>query len=249
MTPQEEELMRLQVQMMMAKKAESGMSSPYVDNSAREAAQARAGVSTAGMESKLKAQQAIASKMRSQGPAQGKEVGPLGVYMAPNWAEALSGAVTPALGGFMEGRLSDDYDAVDSARSDAALAKQELAQMDLQDSRMFTTGEREAGEEHKTGERIRKELFDSVQNGLQRGLQKSIANASNTTSRDNTQANIGSRENIAGEKLAADINAAELATKNRRAESLDGGNYIVNGKVQHIVKDSTGKFRLGTVEA
>ena len=70
----------------------------------------------------------MAQKMRGQGPAQGREVGPLGVYMAPNWAEALSGAVTPAIGGYMEGQANRKDEDLDAERTMQKVALYKAAQ-------------------------------------------------------------------------------------------------------------------------
>ncbi len=81
-----------------------------------------------GEEGKIKSQRAMAQQLRGQGMPQGREVGPLNVYQAPNWGESLAGATNILAGAWM-GKQANDRDVeLDADRTQAALEKAIYAQ-------------------------------------------------------------------------------------------------------------------------
>jgi hypothetical protein len=61
-------------------------------------------------------QRDYANQLRGKGMPQGKTVGPLDVYVGPNWAESLEGAVNQGLGGYMAGKANREDRAIDKER-------------------------------------------------------------------------------------------------------------------------------------
>ena len=109
--------MESQVESMTNAPMSAGTIGPYIDAAQEKAKFQDQSADFSGRERAIDSQRKMAQKMRGQGPAQGREVGPLGVYMAPNWAEALSGAVTPAIGGYMEGQANRKDEDLDAERT------------------------------------------------------------------------------------------------------------------------------------
>lgn len=83
--------------------------------------------SFSGEEGKIASQRAMAQQMRGQGMPQGRDVGPMGVYQAPNWGESLEG-VANILGGAWMGRQANKADtALDADRADQQRMKLQYA--------------------------------------------------------------------------------------------------------------------------
>lgn len=70
---------------------------------------------------RIKAQQDYANMLRGKAAPTGKTVGS-GIYVAPNWAEALEYGLNQGLGGYMAGKAQRDDMALDPARQEAAEA-------------------------------------------------------------------------------------------------------------------------------
>jgi hypothetical protein len=61
-------------------------------------------------------QRDYANQLRGKGMPKGKTVGPLDVYVGPNWAESLEGAVNQGLGGYLAGKANREDRDIDKAR-------------------------------------------------------------------------------------------------------------------------------------
>ena len=241
MTEYEERLMRQQVQQLInsgqlppgASQVMSGTENPY----AREAANARAAVSTKGRSAQLKSQQAMANKMRTAPDAKGRTVGPYGVYMAPNIGDVLASGTKKLTGGFMERGMEDKYAALDAADADKAAAMVELKQMDLADARNFQTDERVAGEGFRTGERVAGQEFTGDQNAINnafRGLESAMGRES--------------QEGIAQGRIDADVLAADVAQGNAIAQDWEEGQFTnvkTNEPTIIATNPNTGAHHLG----
>jgi hypothetical protein len=72
-------------------------------------------------------QRDYANQLRGKGMPKGREVGPLDVYVQPNWAESLEGAVNQGLGGYMAGQANKEDRAIDKERQlEKALALEKV---------------------------------------------------------------------------------------------------------------------------
>lgn len=138
MTPEEYQRMQAAVMRQLQPQAASPFASPYMDearDSKRAALQARANADTGAMESMLSDRQAYANALRGAEMPQGRNVGPLDVYMGPNWGESLAAAARPVMAGLMQRGIKEDAKGLSKAREDATQAQNDLEQMDLEDAR------------------------------------------------------------------------------------------------------------------
>ena len=191
-----------------------------------------AGQSTVGRQARLKSQQAYADALRSQPMAKGKTVGPLDVYVGPNWGESVADVGRQALGGYMSGRLAPEYAAIDEAETAKAAAGYELEDLRTGEEQDFTAGQ------NALKQAVERELATD-RNALTRRGQNMVAG----TARAGQQ----NQANIAQNRIKAEIAADTRATKERREEGSEGGNYSLDGKIVHIVEGATGSFHMGDV--
>jgi hypothetical protein len=116
----EEERMAMAIAQRKASPTTSGMTNPfYVPPEQDYSPQA----------AKIKNQREYANMLRGQSAPKGRTVGPLDVYMAPNWGETVANIGGQALGGYMSARAdraSDDLSAQQA--TDAENRAQGLAQ-------------------------------------------------------------------------------------------------------------------------
>ena len=161
MTPQEEQRLRIllmkqaanydpsapkmsmesQVQKFANAPVTGGMMKPYIDKAEASAAADARATDLVGAENKLKSQRAYAESLRGREMPRGQSVGPLDVYVQPNWAESLQGALNPVIGGLVDRSANKKEDALSEKRT--ALNKALLAESDADKAREIAVQERE----------------------------------------------------------------------------------------------------------
>ena len=114
--------------------------------------QAAASADLTGTASNIEAQRNIAQSLRGQAMPQGREVGPYGVYMGPNWGETLGYAGSQVIGGLLEGRARDEAQSLERALADREQAERGLERLDVEEQRALeaTLLEEERAREDQT---------------------------------------------------------------------------------------------------
>jgi hypothetical protein len=195
-----------------------------------------------GQEAAIKQQQAYANSMRGGAAPEGRNVGPSGIYVGPNWGKQVGYLAKQAMGG---------YAAAQANKADQALApqRQQKAMDMLRYQQQLTEEERG---------------FKSGESQMDRDLRKGISEATNLVTTGEGAANRGARANqggldrsaqmartmagIEGDIGAADalderkVDAAQTARENDWVDSP----YMVNGKLQTVSQNpNTGENRWG----
>lgn len=130
----------------------------------REDNAARAARSTAGERAALEQQMQYANMLRGTPSAQGKRVGPSNIYVENPWEGAEVG-LNRALGGYLAGKANRRAAELDETDSDTLEAQGVMEDIRTEEDRGYKTAEREAGQ-----------AFDAEQKGLDRALEKELAN-------------------------------------------------------------------------
>jgi hypothetical protein len=135
---------------------------------------------------KLKQQQAYVNMLRSSKLPGIERVGPSNIAVRNPW-DAAETAFNRAYGGYLAGKLGEDYDAL--AQAESAKTEAELEYQDIlkQEERGFEAG----------------------QKGLDRSVQQEIAAARDATTRAEGGANRASRELVADMRIQADLQKGE----------------------------------------
>lgn len=194
---------------------------------------ARAGVDTSTQKAKLARQGKYADMLRGREMPKGREVGPLGVYMGPNWGETLAGAMNPVIAGVMDRSMEDDY-----ANLSAAEADKNMAGLELEDAR------RMAGQAFKTGEREAGQAYTTAENVLDRGLRQTIADMGDLTSRRGQDINAASSAASTAATLSGQTTSQEgqnLRSRDKGRYKLEDGtflNTIIEGGVDHAINEN-----------
>lgn len=81
---------------------------------------------------RVDSQRAYAQSLRGKDAPQGREVGPLGVYMAPNWGESLQYAGEQVLGGLAQRKANEQSDEISRKTGLAKAAEATAAAADVQ---------------------------------------------------------------------------------------------------------------------
>jgi len=159
-----------------ALEAAGGLAMPPPPDLSTDGSVAKAGAlermarSTGGMESRLKSQQAYADSLRATPGAKLQRVGPSNIAVANPW-DGLEVGFNRALGGYLSGRMGDDYAALDTAKGDQVRAKAEYEDLLAQEARSA------ASQESSLDRGLRKAIADQTTGTTIRGQDMTAAAA------------------------------------------------------------------------
>ena len=133
-----------QVEKLVNAPMSNAMMSGYIDQA--EAAKQQSDLDArsqdlTGMENKIKSQRAYAESLRGREMPKGRSVGPLDVYVQPNWGETLQGALNPVIGGLVNRAANRDEAETSTKRSalNKAQAKYDAEVLERQEVRKDRT--------------------------------------------------------------------------------------------------------------